>query len=38
MEKKVIVSEDFVNIYKNFNVINQVENMKSLTERELYLL
>jgi hypothetical protein len=38
MEKKVVVSEDFVNIYKNFNVINQVENMKTLTERELYLL
>jgi hypothetical protein len=38
MEKKVVVSEDFVKIYKNFNVINQVENMKSLSERELYLL
>lgn len=38
MEKKVVVSEDFVNIYKNFNVINQVENMKSLSDRELYLL
>jgi len=38
MEKKVIVSEDFVNIYKNFNVINQVENIKSLSDRELYLL
>jgi hypothetical protein len=38
MEKKVVVSEDFVNIYKNFNVINQVENIKSLSDRELYLL
>ncbi len=38
MEKKVVVSEDFVNIYKNFNVINQVENMKSLSDREIYLL
>ncbi len=37
-EKKVVVSEDFVNIYKNFNVVNQVENMKRLSERELYLL
>ena len=38
MEKKVVVSEDFVNIYKKFNVISQVENMKSLSDRELYLL
>ncbi len=38
MEKKVVVSEEFVNIYKFFNVINQVENMKSLSDRELYLL
>lgn len=38
MENKLVVSEDFVNIYRNFNVIDQVENMKSLTERDLYLL
>ncbi len=38
MEKKVVVSGDFVNIYKNFNVINQVENIKTLSDRELYLL
>jgi hypothetical protein len=37
-EKKVVVSEDFLNIYKNFNVVDQVENMKALSERELYLL
>jgi hypothetical protein len=38
MEKKVVVSEDFVNIYKYFNVLDQVENMKSLSKKERYLL
>jgi hypothetical protein len=38
MEKKIVVSEDFVNIYRNFNVVDQVENMKKLSDRELYLL
>jgi hypothetical protein len=38
MENKLVVSEDFVNIYKNFNVVNKVEEMKSLSEKELYLL
>lgn len=38
MEKKLVVSEVFVNIYKNFNVVNKVEEMKSLSEKELYLL
>ena len=37
MENKLVVSEDFVNIYKNFNVVNKVEEMKSLSEKELYL-
>lgn len=38
MENKLVVSEDFVNIYKNFNVVNKVEEMKSLSKKELYLL
>jgi len=38
MEKKVVVSEEFVNIYKNFNVVNKVEEMKLLSKKELYLL
>jgi len=32
------VSELFFEIYKNFNVISQVEKMKQLSKRELYLL
>jgi hypothetical protein len=32
------VSNEFVEIYKNFNVFNQVENMKRLEKLELYLL
>lgn len=36
--KNLIVSEQFVEIFKNFNVVTQVENMKQLTKRELYLL
>lgn len=32
------VSKDFLNIYSNFNVVTQVEEMKKLTKRELYLL
>jgi hypothetical protein len=32
------VSKDFLNIYTNFNVVTQVEEMKKLTKRELYLL
>ena len=36
--KNLIVSEQFVEIFKNFNVVTQVENMKQLSKRELYLL
>ena len=32
------VSKLFFEIYKNFNVVSQVERMKQLNERELYLL
>lgn len=36
--KKMIVSDLFVDIYKNFNVVTQVEKMKQLSKKELYLL
>lgn len=36
--KKIVVSDLFLDIYKNFNVLSQVDNMNKLTERELYLL
>lgn len=37
--KKVIkVSDDFIEIYKNFNVIIQTEKMKALHPKELFLL
>lgn len=37
-ENKIKVSDDFVEIYKNFNVYDQVEKMKQLSKKELYLL
>ena len=36
--KKLKVSNEFVDIFKNFNVINKVEEMKALSKKELYLL
>lgn len=36
--KTLVVSEQFVDIFKNFNVVTQVEEMKKLSKRELYLL
>ena len=36
--KNLIVYEQFVEIFKNFNVVTQVEEMKKLSKRELYLL
>lgn len=35
---KLNVSDEFVSIYKNFNVLDQVDNMKKLSSKELYLL
>lgn len=32
------VSDKFIEIYKNINVINQVDEMRSLPKKELYLL
>jgi hypothetical protein len=37
-EKKIVVSDLYKEIYTNFNVSSQVENMKNLDKRELYLL
>lgn len=36
--KKLKVSNEFVDIFKNFNVVNKVEEMKALSKKELYLL
>ncbi len=36
--KKIEVSDLFVDIYKNFNVVTQIEKMNQLSKRELYLL
>lgn len=37
-EKNITISNEFVDIYKNFNVVSQVDNMNKLSKRELYLL
>jgi hypothetical protein len=37
-ENKIHVSNEFVDIFSNFNVVTQVEKMKQLTKRELYLI
>ncbi len=36
--KMVVVSELFMDCYKNFNVYSQVDRMNELSEKELYLL
>jgi Fe-S-cluster formation regulator IscX/YfhJ len=36
--KKVSVSDEFIDIYRHFNVSNQIDRMNKLSERELYLL
>lgn len=35
---KITVSDQFIEIYKNFTKENQVENMNKLTKEELYFL
>jgi hypothetical protein len=37
-ENQIHVSNEFVDIFSNFNVLTQVEKMKQLTKRELYLM
>lgn len=37
-KKQIIVSDLFKEIYENFNVVTQVEKMKELSKKELYLL
>ena len=37
-EKEYVASEEFKEIYHQFNVSNQTEKMKQLTEKELYML
>lgn len=38
LEKNIVVSDEFFEIYKKFNVTTQVEEMKALDKEELYLL
>lgn len=35
---KLIVSDEFIEIYKNFNVYDQIEKVNELSDRERYLL
>lgn len=37
-KEKVVVSDLFIDIYQKFNVVTQVEQMKQLPRKELYLL
>jgi hypothetical protein len=37
-EKKIVVSSDFIEAYLNFNVLKQEDKIKSLSEKEKYLL
>lgn len=37
-QDKKIVSNEFVDIFRNFNVVDKIEEMKLLSKRELYLL
>jgi hypothetical protein len=38
LPKKIVVSNELIDIYLNFNVSSQIDKMKALTKRELYLL
>lgn len=37
-KKNIMVSNEFVEIYKHFNVISQVEKMNKLSRKELFLM
>lgn len=37
-DKKLVVSNEFVEVFMNFNVSNQIENVNKLSEKEKYLL
>lgn len=36
--ENLIVSDEFIEIYRNFNITNQHEKMRKLSQRDLYLL
>lgn len=36
--KKIKVSDEFIDLYRNFNVYNQLDKLKSLNKKDLYLL
>jgi hypothetical protein len=37
LQKKIAVTDLFVEIYENFNVSSQIDKMMKLSDRELYL-
>lgn len=36
--KRIKVSDEFVDIYRNFNVYNQIDKLKSMSKKDLYLM
>jgi len=36
--KKIKVSDEFIDIYRNFNVYNQIDKLKSMSKKDLYLM
>ena len=34
----IVVSDLFIDIYKNFNVVDQIDKIKELSQKEIYLL
>ena len=37
-QKKIAVTNEFIEIYQNFNVSSQIDKMNNLSKKELYLL
>lgn len=36
--KKIKVSDEFIDIYRNFNVYSQIDKLKSMSKKDLYLM
>lgn len=36
--KKIKASDEFIDIYRNFNVYNQIDKLKSMSKKDLYLM
>lgn len=37
-DKKIEVSDEFINTYRNFNVYDQVDRLRSMDKKDLYLM